>query len=92
MKQIKELEKAITKFTDYFIKRYFGKDVDMFWVGDLIGGVLFVSDYFFDLNKMIDYVKYNYSFDEMSEYYYYSTDCKPGKVIVNIKNWKQLIK
>ena len=87
MKQIKELEKAITKFTDYFIKRYFGKDVDMFWVGDEVGDVLYVNDYFFDLNKMIDYVKYDYSFDELYDHYHYFTEFEGSPI--NIKNWKK---
>ena len=89
MTEIKKLEKSITKFTDYFVNRYFGNDAtDVYWIADEIGGVLLINDHFFNLDSMMDYVRYDYSSDEMDEHYWYSVECK--KSPINIKNWKKL--
>ena len=88
MKQLKKLEKSIEEFTDYFAMRYF--DVAIYhWMGDEIGGCVEINDFFFNLTNMVDYVKYDYSFDEMYKYYYYAMECsQQNETPINIKNWK----
>jgi len=85
---IKKLEKSIQEFTDYFIKRYF-VEPEWYLIGDDIGGVLYVNDHFFDFKDMIDYVRYDYTFDEMAEHYEARVE---NKIKINIKNWKDLKK
>lgn len=90
--------KALTKweyetdiFADYFVERYFGKNTEVWWIAEQVGGVLCVADYFFDLNDMVDYVRYSYTKDQMFKHYEYALDLgMKNKSPINIKNWKKL--
>jgi len=98
MKAVKEYELAVEKLAKAFIKKYFSKEdgywnAECFWVGDEIGGMLSVSDYFFDVNSMVDYMKYNYTEDQMFEYYDYALEeTTAGRSPINIKIWLKLKK
>jgi hypothetical protein len=75
----------------YFARRYFGKDTEEWWVADEIGGVYYINDRFFNVQDMVDFIKYKYSADKMFEYYDYALDlAMEGKTPINIKNWKKL--
>lgn len=89
--QVKKWEKQTQELADYFVKKYFGKDVEVYWVADNIGGVLFVNDYFFNPQEMVDYFRYNYSKKQMFEHYEYNIECATNKIFaVNIKNYLKL--
>lgn len=87
-------EIATNNIKDVFVAKYFGKDTsDVYWIADDIGGVLAVNDFFFSLNDIIDYLKYNYSSKRMFEHYYYSLDChNMNEHPINIKNYKKIKK
>jgi len=90
-KELKQLEKEINKFTDYFVKRYFDEiPTDMYWIGGEVGDVLDVNDYFFDLVDMRQFVKYNYTKKQMFEYYDYKLETEEN--IINICNYNKLKK
>lgn len=40
-------ENATAGIVTIFIEKYFDGEADYFWVGDEVGGVLAVADYFF---------------------------------------------
>ena len=87
-----------------FILKYFGKAdfekgyIDYWWVSDDCGGVMFINDYFFSLDDMIDFIKNNYSKKDMFDYYDLRLDFdsyigkKKREPVPNIKNWKKLKK
>jgi len=79
---------------DHFVHRYFGKDVsDMWWIGDEVGGVLAVNDYFFDMEIMEQFLRYRYSKKLMFEYYEAKLEADTkGETIANIKNWRHFRK
>ena len=58
-----------------FIKHVFEDDTAMvdgdynFWIADDIGGILAAGDLFFDLESMIDYLKYKYTPQEIMKHY-----------------------
>lgn len=59
-----------------FVHRYFGKDTsDVYWVADDIGIVLVVNDYFFNLDRIIDALKYNASSEKLFDFYQIELDC-----------------
>ena len=96
---LKEYDLAVDNLAKYFIKKYFGKDYsfedDAFWIGSLDEDreVLAVGDYFFNLEDIVDYVRYNYSKKKVFAYYDYALDCyNKHKKPINIKNWKNLKK
>jgi hypothetical protein len=87
---LKEWERATENLKEYFISKYF-TETEAWWVSDEIGGVLYVNDHFFNLEDIVDYIRYNYSKDKMFENYEYKMKCIEEKVIpINIKNYKLL--
>ena len=55
--------------------------------------VLMVNDYFFGLDDIVDFIRFNYTKDEMFAYYNYSLEkIEKKEVCINIKNWKKLRK
>ena len=90
-KELQCLENEINDFTDYFVKRYFDeRPTDLYWAGDIVGGVLCANDYFFNLDTMMDFVRYNYSVKLMFEYMDYELiQGLKTEPIINIKNYKQ---
>lgn len=80
----------------YFARKYFGSDAEAWWVADEIGGVYCINDYFFNLNDMVDFIRYKYSAKKMFEYYEYSLDFlskrKNDHLPICIRDWKKLKK
>ena len=61
MHTLKQWEQATDNLRGVFIEKYFSDvSVDSYWVGDEIGGILFINDFFFNLSNMVDYLKYDY--------------------------------
>lgn len=83
-----------------FTIKYFGYNVETDWVADEIGGVAMISDYFFSMNDMVDYLQYKYGVSKMFEHYNYKLDLsienseikdnRRHKTIINIQNYKKL--
>ena len=91
-KQLQQLEKEIDNFAHYFTERYFDcEEPEVWWVSDEVGSCLYVNDYFFDVNFMMDFIRYDYSEKEMFEYYNKKLDAgMEDKTFYNIKTWKKL--
>lgn len=68
MKEIKDYEKACEAIGKKFVKKYFSKAYDdSYWIG--IGGVFYISDYWFNINEMITALKYKATFEQLTTYY-----------------------
>ena len=68
-KQLLEWEKASQDLADSFVKLYFGS-ADAYWVGDSVGfGVLVVGDYFFDLERIVEALKFKATEKQLFDYY-----------------------
>jgi hypothetical protein len=97
---LKQYEEAVEHMTRYFIKKYFKKDLDYYWVADCIGTVMSVGDYFFGLQDIADFLKYRYSEKDMFEYYDKNLEfamkdknaLKKVEYFPNIENWKHIRK
>jgi hypothetical protein len=87
---------SVDMLADYFANRYFGKDNDLWWVGDDIGGVAVIADYFFNMSDIVEFIKYKYSRKQMFEYYDYKLDYqmkpnhKKDDVLICIRDYKKL--
>ena len=95
IKELQNWEVVTNKLTEYFIKKYFGNPdkCDWYWIGDKIGTVLCVGDYFFDLSDIIYFIECKYSKAQLFTYYEHRLDCQmKKKTYTNIENWKKLIK
>jgi len=98
MKNIKLLkwQEVSDELAFFFVEKYFGVDVDFYWIADDVGGTIEVNDYFFDMSSITDFIKYNYSRKMMFKYYDYVLEYhskkkdKDSDYLINIKNYKKL--
>lgn len=82
---------AVESITMCFANKYFGTDYQYDrsdWVGEVIGDVICINDYWLSIKTMIDYMKYGYTKKQMFEHYEYFMN--GGKVC--IRDWKKLKK
>lgn len=66
---IKDWEYATDSIAEEFARKYFGRDAELWWVADQVGGVLFINDYFFNIDRMVDSLKYKATRKQMFDYY-----------------------
>lgn len=64
---VSDWEQYTQRLTEFFVSYYFG-DADWYWIGDEIGGTIEVNDYYFDINDIVDFLRYNYSKKKMFDY------------------------
>lgn len=85
----KETHALAIKFTH----KYFGKDSDFYWIADEVGGVLQVNDYFFDLNRIVDAIKYSAAKKKLFAFYDLELDMaeKNRPMDIKFKNYLKLI-
>ena len=91
---VKKYEDACQEVADKFVEKYFRNTAsDMFWVGDEVGGVYVINDYFFGMDNMVDYFRHQYTIKDMFACYDYQLEEYTNKKSpVNIKNWRLLKK
>ena len=69
-KQLLVWEKVTQVLADDFVKLYFGSDTEAYWVGEDIGfGVLVAGDYFFDLKRIVEALKFKATEKQLFDYY-----------------------
>jgi hypothetical protein len=85
-------EKATMDLAMLFTTKYFGKvSVEQWWVGEHVGGVLYINDWFFDFEDIVEFMRHNYSKKMLFQYMEdrEKADEKGGKIF-NIKDYKKL--
>lgn len=77
------------KIAREFVGYYFGIEYinDSFWVGDRVGELLSISDFFFEMHDVVEFVKNKIDPDSLIDWYYQWTDSNNDKKI-NSTNWK----
>lgn len=92
-KVLTEWEKATEKLTQHFIEIFF-KDVptEKWWVGGDIGGCVSINDYFFDLDRIVEAIKYKATPEQLFDYQELEIDLarKNKKPEVNFRNYLKL--
>ena len=87
MKQVKAYYKACEGIKDLFVKTYFEGEEEVWWIGDNIGGVLGVSDFFFGIDDMMTLLENKVSFDDMMTWYHWSVDNHGKDGYMNLQNY-----
>lgn len=89
-------EGSCQQLAEAFVRKYFRiknwKNYAIYWIGDQVGGVLAINDYFFDTNQMADFIRYKYTIKKMFEYMDYRDEFYTGEDLydkpINIKAYK----
>ena len=94
MKELKQFDKATDKLADAFVIKYFGEEYESYWIGseDEDKEVLAVGDYFFNLEDIVNFIRYKHTKKEMFEYYNYASEKSYREAGINIKNYRKLRK
>ena len=95
MTQFNDLHKQYidicNQIADFFTTKYFKNYSERWWIGDDVGGVMGINDYFFTMDDMLDYLKYKYSFKLMDKHYWYTIDAyEKKKTRICIRDYKKL--
>ena len=86
-------ETACKELATSFLGKYYPEDkledIDVYFVADDVTGILFIGDMFYSIDDMYQYIKYDYSYDELYDRYHESLNAlTEKKTFYNIKNWK----
>jgi len=93
---IENWREATEQVADTFVERFFLEEKysprghGSSWVGDEIGGVFCISDMFFSLDRMIEAIVYNATFDQLCDYDAAEIEYNPQgseRPLVNFRNY-----
>lgn len=89
--KLKEYNKICDHIAKIFCMKYFSTD-DFYWVADdCIDGPLYVNDYWFSLEDMLNYMRYKYTSKQMFEHYDYALEKRTeDECPICIRDWKKL--
>lgn len=86
---IQNYEYMCQEVANQFATKYFGKEVDSWWVAGEVGRIYFINDYFFNMENMVDFLKYRFSKKKMFDYYEYSLEMQlKNEIPWNIKTYR----
>jgi hypothetical protein len=94
-KELVKWERETNELAKNFIVRYFctGKttlpEVDWYWIGGRIGGVLEVADYFFDMDMIVDSFRFKVGSRKLFAYYDYRlVERNVAHIPANLRSFK----
>ncbi len=86
---IKLYEEACEALAKDFIKIYFPKEDDSYWICDEIGGVFCVnSDFYFNVEGIWEALKLKPTFSQLFNYYDYCYECRKDNIDAPVNNLK----
>lgn len=90
MKVLDKWREATENLTKVFTKRYFPNErygKDTFWVGDEIGDIYFVSDMFFDVDRMRRALEFGATFEHLNNFHQIEMEAYPESPGINFENF-----
>jgi len=89
---IKNYENACNDIANLFADTYF-EEPYMHWIGDSIGEVIGINDYFFNVDDILTYLKAKATKEEMFDYYdFIMTAHETGETKPSFRYWRDEIK
>lgn len=75
MKEIKNWNKATQALADKFVETYF-EESECWWISDEVGGVYFVNDMFFSVDRMKEALELKATQGQLFDYYHLELERK----------------
>ena len=89
MESINKYEQACNALVQDFIDKYYtGSKQDYHWAGDEIGGVLCIGDEFWNVNNVVDSLKYKPTEEQLFDWYYNVLVNEEAEIKYNLKSLK----
>ncbi len=86
-KVLEAWEKATLELVDAFVKKYYGENAsDVYWIGDEIGGILVVNDQYWNINNVVDALRWNCSKERLFKWYELFIESRESPC-VNLRNY-----
>lgn len=90
---MKEYEIVCRKLAKEFADKYFGKQRELWYIGDDPTGVIYINDNFFEISECYQFLKYKFSQKKMFAYMDYKQECYEKDITpMNIYSFKKLRK
>lgn len=87
-KSIQDYEKACNAVLDEFQKKYYPDDETFYWIGGEVGDVVSIGDEFYNLQLMVNILRFNLTDEQNTEYYDYCLDlCEKEKSPLSLEKW-----
>jgi hypothetical protein len=81
-------EFATQELADAFVKKYYGEDLsECRWIGNEAGDILEINGQFWDVNDMVDALRYKCSKKRLFEWYDLCVDVDSKARRINLKNY-----
>lgn len=90
IEQLKNWEKETQNLTDYFMMKYFTEyEPDWYWISGEIGGTLFVNDHFYNLDRLVEAIRYNATYKQLMDFEELEKECfsKGAEMKTNFRNF-----
>lgn len=87
---LKNYQQAIEAIADAFVKKYYGKDISVQYWTDEIGGIFVANDYYWNIDNMVDALRFKCSKERLFEWYELSLEAgMEGRPFQNLRNYSQ---
>jgi hypothetical protein len=82
-------QKATNALAQEFVNKYFDGTLNWRWTSGDIGGNFEINDYFFGLDRIVEAIEINCSYELLIQFYDYEMDCLNDKSLTryNFKTW-----
>ena len=85
---IKLWEESTATLTKVFVHKYYGDDTEWHFVSDVIGDVLFVNDDFYNMDRILEALRLNATYEQLMEYHEMEVEAtKDNPLKYNFKNF-----
>ena len=90
---VENWKRATKQLAEAFVTKYYGEKAVfcMFWIGDEIGDILCMNDDFYNVDRMVQALELNATYEQLAEFSEYECECREQGKDKKI-NFKKFVK
>ena len=90
---VENWKRATKQLAEAFVTKYYGEKavLCMFWIGDEIGDILCINDDFYNVDRMVQALELNATYEQLAEFSEYECECREQGKDKKI-NFKKFVK